>query len=890
MGKINLFIFVFLIFLIFQVSAYVSEENRTADLPRYGGEIMQREFVIDAPWKISDSEIPIYFEVRGAVGSFNFSFYGVNFYDGTTGKNVLNISCINLGLPIYSYFNGKPYCLINQDVWKTTKYISLDYFYKDFDSNINFSGVYEKISSNFVSPDNEETLIVNVVDSNFKLEDYYCGDVHYHSKYTDTNFIVGYGEFGASIDDTDKVADAIGLDWFIVTDHSNSFAQHKNDSLNWETFKSNCNSYGKCLVGEEVNCNYVSLTSGGNHILAYNINNLIVDNFSSLGYPTLNNPSCEQIINTINNQGFSYVAHPESDYDKVFGTIKIINKFEDYNSDFRGLQIWNGDIDNVNNRLALDDGKEKWQEILLEGREVFISAGSDAHGDFQDFGKEVTCCYADSYSKSNIFSALENGNCYLGNNGGLTFEATPFHLSSGKLGETISACGKLSLNLSFEYNLKNSCILSVYEGNLISKKEKRIYNGEISGEENLEIQVNSFSSEKIYYRAECLGENNQRVYTNPIWVEVNNQDKDGDGYCVLADCDDNNFNRNFGNEEICDDGSDNDCDGAVDMSDADCSESCSCSSWENAGCGISGCNVNQIFQMRKCFGNCDEESRCVSSSESVGFCKNFKEISITEKSGNNLINYSVEINLSWFAGINSDFSNIYFSDLNSNYSFFVNSWVENSSAKVFVRIPFLESSSTKKIYVSYDNSFSKSNPYLTFLYYDDFTDGDFVDNPSWTKSGSGDVSVFSNQVRLIGSSAICFDVKKYLDIRAIVDMSKSSNFWIGFGLDLTPIDELGSRGTFGGINDLGKSAVYRGNKNSFLDFTNSGTYDFRVSSNGTSILFYNDNYKIDVINSFSSAGNYFCIQERDAGVVGIVDNIKILEYVAKEPEIKISSI
>lgn len=48
------------------------------------------------------------------------------------------------------------------------------------------------------------------------------------------------------------------------------------------------------------------------------------------------------------------------------------------------------------------------------------------------------------------------------------------------------------------------------------------------------------------------------------------KDVDGDGHTFSTDCDDNNPAANPDHPEICTDGFDNDCDGAIDAADSDC--------------------------------------------------------------------------------------------------------------------------------------------------------------------------------------------------------------------------------------------------------------------------------------------------------------------------------
>ncbi|MBW2989727.1 hypothetical protein KY358_05425, partial [Candidatus Woesearchaeota archaeon] len=83
-------------------------------------------------------------------------------------------------------------------------------------------------------------------------------------------------------------------------------------------------------------------------------------------------------------------------------------------------------------------------------------------------------------------------------------------------------------------------------------------------------------------------------------VEVVNPDKDGDGYKVPEDCDDNDPYVNPGAEEICD-GIDNDCDDAVDESDDSIDEPLS------QACGSGNCQGNRVCIAAWQWSDCDTE-------------------------------------------------------------------------------------------------------------------------------------------------------------------------------------------------------------------------------------------------------------------------------------------
>ena len=73
-------------------------------------------------------------------------------------------------------------------------------------------------------------------------------------------------------------------------------------------------------------------------------------------------------------------------------------------------------------------------------------------------------------------------------------------------------------------------------------------------------------------------------------------DADGDGACATDDCDDGNAAVHPGATEVCDNGIDDDCNGAVDSADATCGA--------GGGCDLLGVGASCSADSKCCTGKC----------------------------------------------------------------------------------------------------------------------------------------------------------------------------------------------------------------------------------------------------------------------------------------------
>jgi hypothetical protein len=224
-------------------------------------------------------------------------------------------------------------------------------------------------------------------------KNWYRGDVHYHSNYTSDQV-----EFGAPIEVTKVIANAMGIDWFFVTDHSydlddlsNNYLKNDPDLSKWHNMREDCriNDRDKMRVisGEEVS---IGNSFGENiHLLAINEDSFIKGSGDSAENWFKNKPENDlSIINDMQNDHNLFIAaHP---FDKVPISQKLLlNRGNWSETDFKLSEIKYLQIINGQDIFEVKQMVKKWIELLLEGNKYYILAGNDAHGNFQ-FMKQIS--------------------------------------------------------------------------------------------------------------------------------------------------------------------------------------------------------------------------------------------------------------------------------------------------------------------------------------------------------------------------------------------------------------------------------------------------------------------------------------------------------------------
>ncbi len=361
-------------------------------------------------------------------------------------------------------------------------------------------------------------------------QNWYKGDCHYHSNYTNDQV-----EFGADIKSAKSAAKALGLDWFFVTDHSYDLDDKEDNCLQndpeltkWNKLTNEINTLSDedvCVIlAEEVS---IGSTENKNlHLIAVRPEQFIPgygDSAETWGKtePTVSIKDVEQYkpklliaahpfepVSYLQSLSFSFRRSEWKQPDFIAGNVNI-------------LQIING-----SNKSHINRSIKKWVDLLLKGNMYFITAGNDAHGNFglqrqvklpfiqleskieQLFGKWFT---AFKHNSNNPADGIRNG-CMILSNGPFLDFILKTDTGEYEIGSTI----KYSPQLDFSY-----CTVSTSQFGKFTKV--LLYIGDTDTRKETKVDLLKESApedypQKGYIRMEGFTENGGRVITNPIWI------------------------------------------------------------------------------------------------------------------------------------------------------------------------------------------------------------------------------------------------------------------------------------------------------------------------------------------------------------------------------------
>lgn len=374
-------------------------------------------------------------------------------------------------------------------------------------------------------------------------DDYFWGDLHYHSAYTE-DFV----EYGAPLKATKATAEALGLDFVAISDHSydldnenGSWKDNDPDLKKW--FKSRreiaeINTYpGPLLLpAEEVT---VRNTKGKNvHFLIYNHPDFIPGSGDSAEQwlHTKSEYSVTEVLNILDKNALAIAAHPFMS--PPFLQTLVLNRVRWESADLQlpgltGLQVING--------YLTPDMIDSWVKILLAGKRCFIYAGNDAHGNFNHF-HQIKIPMLSTHQHRNqilgqwrtgvlrngkltlekLITRLRRGNCIVTNGPAVTQTArradheflTGDNLSAKEFELT------LECHSSPEFGALNQ--IKIYHGIIGTESEKIIYTKTWTEELYLDklILTNQPEPKSGYIRTELTTATGRICLTNPVWVNT----------------------------------------------------------------------------------------------------------------------------------------------------------------------------------------------------------------------------------------------------------------------------------------------------------------------------------------------------------------------------------
>ncbi len=381
-----------------------------------------------------------------------------------------------------------------------------------------------------------------------KTQGWCFGEFHCHTSYTSDQV-----EFGAPLDASVILAQAMGLSFFCATDHSYDLDDQPYNYLvsdpgltKWKGLQKEIASLNRSLSnfvivpGEEVSVgNYQNRNV---HLLILNHPEFLpgAGDGAEKWLQTRPDLSIAEVLAKINSSSAAFAAHPCTK--PPFLEWLLLRRgswqFGDCaHEGLHGLQIWNG------TENGLQEGKDSWIRLLLKGRRVFISGGNDAHGNFNRFRQigwpflTMRENHHHLFGKVRTAVLLENGPSLSGlldgfKNGRMVVTNGPFAEIAirDETGTTTRIGGEATCS---EAVLQVDCLsteefgrldeLRVYRGDLSKKKEALIVLRQTFGDSYIHKEsLQASTAGRSYYRAELYSKTDTqrlRCLTNPIWLE-----------------------------------------------------------------------------------------------------------------------------------------------------------------------------------------------------------------------------------------------------------------------------------------------------------------------------------------------------------------------------------
>jgi len=371
-----------------------------------------------------------------------------------------------------------------------------------------------------------------------KIDNWYNGDIHWHSSYTDDDI-----EFGLPLAHAKILARASGMDFLGVTDHSYDLDDVNGqphvldpETGKWNSLKKEISALNESSIdfallrGEEVSCG--NKKQQNVHALIFGNDDFIPGSGDSTDTMLNNKP--ETLITDLTGKGYIVAAHPYAPQSLLQRLVLRRGVWSDDDLDSAdAIEYYNGVKDK-----AYEDGKKAWVRQLLKGKRLTAVAGSDAHGDFNSafkiaipFIKVQRCTKqiagtARTYvlckkqpNEAIVMDALKKGRVMI-SDGPVCTIVLSMHHNDYVIGDSVLH-GNGSLTIEVESSNEFGTIADIYVIDAVNNSENYFFK-EIGVQLPYKNTINYTSHEKQYVRLEISTTIGFMAITNPIYFKEHN--------------------------------------------------------------------------------------------------------------------------------------------------------------------------------------------------------------------------------------------------------------------------------------------------------------------------------------------------------------------------------
>ena len=500
------------------------------------------EIIADAPYRIEPGKkLPVLLLIKDA-HQYPIRLHSVGISGSDTNGNLLEKQ-LDLELDINDYW------------WHKTVELETDNLLGDLTLNVTFDfsirGYRRKRVNHNLPTSPEKPLIVHLakdqlpgIDSGWRW-----GDLHFHSNLTEDQI-----EFGAPLDATQKAAEACGLSFVCLTDHSydlddkpGSWSETDPELQKWHDSRREVES-----LNEETNCILVpgEEVSAGNQ-LGKNIHTLLLNwpefvpgsgDGAERWFQTSPEHQTAELVHNPADDSLAIAAHTRMHVPLLHKILlgRGLWELEDHHlANVAGFQLLNGSFDD-----DFEEALQLWIKSLLKGQKKYIYAGNDAHGNFNRFrqvkipmlsvwdhtnqilGKCRTgIMLSENVSVKSILDALRQGRCVISDGPLMELKIETKEGKSYSLGGAINGDNiYISVECSSTSEYGNLDSFELFLGDLNHSQEKQIHQHKFKHEtfsesEEIELDVSAVSGYlRGVLRSEESSGNPHYCYTNPIWI------------------------------------------------------------------------------------------------------------------------------------------------------------------------------------------------------------------------------------------------------------------------------------------------------------------------------------------------------------------------------------